>query len=158
MRYVPDFAFLCAPLFALRKKGVAWTWTPEHAAAFASIIDALNKPGLLLTHLAPDAPLRVETDASLLSIAGCIMQLLPGDEECRPIAFASRCFTSAERNYSVTELECLAVVYCFNKFRCYVLGRPFELVVDHSALVWLLKRKEPPTGKLARWVLLLLEY
>ena len=158
MRYVPDFAFLCAPLFALRKKGVAWDWTPDHAAAFASIIDALNKPGLLLTHPVPDAPLRIETDASMLSIAGCIMQLLPGDDDWRPIAFASRCLTSAERNYSVTELECLAVVYCFNKFRCYVLGRPFELVVDHSALVWLLKRKEPPTGKLPRWVLLLQEY
>ena len=159
MRYVPDFAFLCAPLFALRKKGVSWDWTPEHDAAFASIVDALNKPGLLLTHPVPDAPLRIETDASTRSIAGCIMQLLPGDAtEWRPIAFASRCLTSAERNYSVTELECLAVVYCFSKFRCYVLGRPFELVVDHSALVWLLKRKEPPTGKLARWVLLLQEY
>ena len=31
-------------------------------------------------------------------------------------------------------------------------------MVDHIALVWLLKRKEPPTGKLARWVLLLQEY
>ena len=160
MRYVPDFAFLCAPLFDLRKKDVDWLWTDVHTAAFTSIIDALNKPGLLLTHPAPDAPLRIESDASMRSIAGCLMQLLPldGTPTWRPIAFASRCLTSAERNYSVTELECLAVVYCFTKFRCYVLGRPLELIVDHSALLWLLKRKEPPTGKLARWVLLLQEY
>lgn len=160
MRYVPDFAFLCAPLFDLRKKGADWLWTEIHTAAFASIIDALTQPGLLLTHPAPDAPLRIESDASMRSIAGCLMQLLPvdGTPTWRPIAFASRCLTSAERNYTVTELECLAVVYCFTKFRCYVLGRPLELVVDHSALIWLLKRKEPPTGKLARWVLLLQEY
>ena len=156
MRFVDDFANLAAPLFLLRKRDAAWVWGPEQVAAFESIKAALCRPGLLLRHPVDGAPLRIETDASMRSVAGCISQQI--DDKWYPIAFASRCLTSAERNYAVTELECLAVVYCVNKFRCYVLGRPFDLVVDHSALKWLLLSKEAPTGKLARWILLLQEF
>ena len=65
MRFVRDFAELCAPLFALRKQGVPWVWGPTHSAAFHSIIAEVCKPGLLIHHPVADAPLRIETDASM---------------------------------------------------------------------------------------------
>lgn len=37
----------------------------------------------------------------------------------RPIAFGSRIFNTAERNYSITERECLVVIWALNKLRCF---------------------------------------
>jgi hypothetical protein len=108
MRFVRDFAELCAPLFALRKQGVPWVWGPTHSAAFHSIIAELCKLGILLHHPVADAPRRIETDASMTSIASCVMQLI--NKDWLPIAFVSRCLTAAERDYAVAELECMAVV------------------------------------------------
>ena len=79
-----------------------------------------------------------------------------GDGE-RPICYASKTLDRAQANYTVTEKKCLAVVWATELFRTLLLGIPFTLETDHSALKQILTTKDS-SGRLARWALKLQEY
>ncbi|KAH8398193.1 hypothetical protein KR215_011743, partial [Drosophila sulfurigaster] len=80
------------------------------------------------------------------------LQSIEDTGEERPLAFMSKKLSKAQRNYSVTERECLAVILAVEKFRCYLELQPFEVVTDHSSLLWLM-RQQNVSGRLARWIL-----
>jgi hypothetical protein len=60
--------------------------------------------------------------------------------------------TPAERNYTIYEKECLAVLFGCEKCRSYLEHQQFELHCDNLALCWLLRRVEE-LCRLGRWVL-----
>ena len=53
--------------------------------------------------------------------------------------------------------ELLVVAVLANKFRPYLLGRPFRLRTDHGSLQWQHNFKESE-GQLARWIEMLQEF
>jgi hypothetical protein len=149
-RFIPHFSTLMSPINALltgKRKRQKTEWTPEAQEAFQKIKDALVSAPVLSS---PDfsKPFVIQTDASNTGLGAVLTQDLDGDE--RVIAYASRSLTKAERNYSVTERECLAVLFALEKFRPYVEGTHFTIVTDHYSLLWLNRMKDP-AGKLARW-------
>ena len=73
------------------------------------------------------------------------------------ISYSGRKLLPAEKNYSMTEREALAVVAGIKYFQPYVYGRRFTVHTDHNAVRWLMNIKEP-TGRLARWAVLLQQY
>ena len=97
----------------------------------------------------------IRTDASSYALGAVLLQ--GKDEEEHPIEYASRLLTSAERNYSTTEREALAVVWAVNKFRGYIDGSEVIVASDHQPLRWLMSLKSP-SGRLARWALQLQEF
>ncbi|KAG8176060.1 hypothetical protein JTE90_025518, partial [Oedothorax gibbosus] len=85
----------------------------------------------------------------------------PTPEGDRPIAFASRSLTKAEKNYSHLE-KSFSLVFGVTRFRNYLLGREFTLITDHRPLLSLLSETKPvPTvaaARIQRWVLTLVAY
>ena len=66
-----------------------------------------------------------------------------------PIAFASRKLSTAEKNYTTTKIEGLAMVYALQKFRHYLLGGHFKMFTDHSALKYLVNKPVLVGGEFA---------
>jgi len=73
------------------------------------------------------------------------------------ICCASRVLSKYEKNYSITELELLCVVWGIQHFRPYLYGRTFQIITDHQALTTVMKMKNP-TSKITRMLLQLQEY
>jgi hypothetical protein len=69
-----------------------------------------------------------------------------------PVAYYSKKLSKAEKNYTTTEKEGLAVVRALKEWWFYLDGNKVTVETDHSALTSLLKSSEP-TGRIARWIL-----
>ena len=70
---------------------------------------------------------------------------------------ASRTLIEAQKHYSTTKKEFLAVVFAVEKFKSYLLGSKVIIYSDHSTLRYLLSKKEAKP-RLIRWILLLQEF
>jgi hypothetical protein len=73
------------------------------------------------------------------------------------IAYHSRKLSGAERNYSTTERELLAIVDSVHHFRSYLEGTHFTIISDHGCLKYL-NTISSPSGRLARWACRLSQY
>ncbi|RVW77742.1 Retrovirus-related Pol polyprotein from transposon opus [Vitis vinifera] len=73
------------------------------------------------------------------------------------IYYASKTLNEAQRNYTTTEKELLAMVFALDKFRAYLVGSFIIVFTDHSALKYLLT-KQDAKARLIRWILLLQEF
>ncbi|OMJ13512.1 Transposon Ty3-G Gag-Pol polyprotein [Smittium culicis] len=104
----------------------------------------------------PDKTFILSTDASSIAI-GAVLEQADAEENLKPIAYYSRKLQQAERNYMNYEREGLALVAAIKNFRTYLLGRPFIVYTDNSAIASLFKQKEP-VGRLVRWIHILSEY
>lgn len=82
---------------------------------------------------------------------------MDNEEVEHPVAYCSRVLNKHKRNYSLTERECLEMIYAVKFFPVYVKGVHFHVVTDHSSIIWLQSLKEPE-GRIARWAIALQEY
>ena len=78
-------------------------------------------------------------------------------EKLFPVCFASKKLSSAERNYSTIEKECLAIVWGIKRFHLYLYGVPFVLQTDHEPLKYMDSAKYT-NARLMRWTMFLQSY
>lgn len=69
------------------------------------------------------------------------------------IYYASRMLSETPLNYVTIEKEFLAVSFPFDKFRFYLIGSKVIVYTDHSALKYLLAKKDY-NPRLLRWIFL----
>ena len=153
-RFITNYAEIARPLTNLTKKTAQWKWTEKEEKAFKDLKAALTSSPVL-KQAADGMPFIIKTDASAYAMGAVLLQGEGADEH--PIEYASRLLSNAERNYSTTERETLAIVWACNKFRGYIDGAEVKLLTDHQPLKWLLTLKSP-TGRLARWGLQLQQF
>ena len=96
----------------------------------------------------------LETDASGVGLGAVLAQ--EQDGQIHPIAYASRTLDPHEKNYGISELETLGLVWEAKYFRPYILGHLTTVCTDHAACTSLLNTPHP-SGKLARWALAIQE-
>lgn len=154
-RFVKNFAIIAKPLHRLTEKNSSFKWSEDCQQAFELIRRKLVSPPILAF---PDYSKEfiLDTDASDTGV-GAVLSQVHDDGSEHVVAYASRVLTKAERKYSVTRKELLAVVVFIDHFRQYLLGQSFLLRTDHSSLAWL-KNFRNPEGQLARWLERLGEY
>ena len=91
----------------------------------------------ILRHYDPTAELVLQCDSSLVGVGAALLQPGP-DGTLQPVAHASRILNNIiiqKKNYSHFEGESLTIVFGVTKFRQYLLGRHFKLLIDHKPLI-----------------------
>ena len=113
-KFVPLLADLSEPLNCLLKKDATWEWSAKCQDNFTKLKEVLMST-TVLTHYDPKIQIGLACDASSTGIGAVIYHVyLDGTE--KPIAYASKTLSSAERNYSQIEKEALNLIFRVKKF------------------------------------------
>lgn len=159
-RFLPNLSTKLAPLYRLLKKDVKWMWGKEEDDAFLAAKNALQDNSLL-AHYDESKQLLLACDASQYGLGAVLSHVMEDGQE-RPIAYASRTLTVAEKNYSQLEKEGLAIIFGVKKFHNYLFGRPFIIESDHQPLSFLFKEtkgiSQTASSRIQRWALTLSAY
>lgn len=159
-KFIKNYADIVKPLYELLKKSTDFTWSKNCENAFTTAKERLKSREVLMfysTHL----PVKLTCDASPTGLGAVIAHVLPDKTE-KPIAYASRILTPAEKNYSQLDREALSIVYAVKYFHQYLFGREFELLTDHKPLIYIFgDRKGIPqmsASRVQRWAIILMNY
>ncbi|KAL5560290.1 hypothetical protein UlMin_036501 [Ulmus minor] len=153
-RFIKDFSKIAKPLCNLLEKDRKFDFDEGCLKAFLELKQKLSSAPVIV---APDwaAPFELMCDASDVAVGAVLGQ--KRNRVFHSIYYASKTLQGAQLNYTVTEKELLAVVFAFDKFRSYLVGTKVIVYTDHSAINYLVEKKDAKP-RLIRWVLLLQEF
>ena len=86
----------------------------------------------------------VSADASAYGIGAAVLQRSGG--EWKPVAYASREMTTAEKRYAQIEKEALAICWACDKFHYYIAGKEITIETDHRPLLAILGERVSQTA------------
>ena len=159
-KFLPNLSTELEPLYQLLRKNQRWKWNEEQIQAFQRS-KILLQSATVLVHYDQKKKLTLSCDASPYGIGAVLAHEMPDGSE-RPIAFASRTLTSAEKKYSQLDKEGLAIVFAVKKFHQFLYGRHFTIYTDHKPLLGIFKSEKPvplmASGRIQRWSLSLAAY
>ena len=144
------------PIYELTKKGRPFVWGEEQQKVFEEIKNRLQKPpGLTI----PDRRCRflLYSDTSKFATGSALYQVQDGKPNL--IAYVSKRMSEAAKNYSITELEICGLAILITSFAHLLKRVDFDAVVDHLAIIHIMKSKmEPSTNRIKRLLEILSSY
>lgn len=126
--FVPRYAELAQPLYALSSARRKWEWCLVHDDAFRALKSALASPGVLAIP-DPAGPFVLQADASSIGLGACLLF------RNRPVAFASRSLTTGEQRWCIRDKELRSFAFAARHFRHYLAGATTVFQTDHAALL-----------------------
>jgi len=156
-RFIKNLARLTKPLERLLKKDVKFEWSETEQEAFNAIKRAFeDAPTLYL--IKANMNFGIDVDASKTGIGARLFQYNESEPtEKFTIGYASRSLKSAEKNYTVTELECLALIFALKKWHTLLMGRRVKVNTDHRALQFISSCANA-SERIARWMSFMQEF
>ena len=156
-RFCRNFAAIARPLHRLLQEGSksSWKWGKEEEKAFQTLIECcVHAP--VLAYADFQRPFVLHTDASTDGLGAVLYQR--SDKALRPIAFASRSLSKAEKNYPAHKLEFLALKWSVtDKFHDYLYNTKFEVFTDNNPLTYVMTSSRLD-ATMQRWVAALSSY
>ena len=151
-KFLPRLSEVSQPLRQLTQKGTEFLWDEIHDRAFNRIKEMVTAPPLL-KYYEREKDLVIQCDASEGGLGAALLQ------DGKPLAYASRALTAAERNYAQIEKELLAIVFSTERFHQYTYGRSVIVESDHKPLETILAKPLVSAPKrLQRMILRLQRY
>ncbi|XP_062100113.1 uncharacterized protein LOC133805989 [Humulus lupulus] len=153
-QFIKDFFKISKPLCNLLEKDTPFHFDESCLKAFEDLKSTLVSAPIIVA-LDWDWPFELMCDASDFTVGVVIRQ--GRNKVFHSIYYASPNLTGAQLNYIVTEKELLSIVIAFDKFSSYLVGTNVIVYTDHSAIKYLIKKKDVKP-LLIRWVLFLQEF
>ena len=124
---------LAQPIRELSKDKVPFNWDPEFQEAFKQMKKEIARI-LILAYYNPRKQTVLQTDESIKGLGACLLQ----DE--KPVYFASKALTEAQKEYVAIEIESLAVSWAMEKFHHFLYASHFILEIDQKPLETILSK------------------
>ena len=142
-RFIYRYSEMVLPLTEMTQHKTPTIWDEKAEEAFQNLKNAIiNAP--VLKHPELDKPFKVVCDASNFASGAILMQ------DGHPVGFSSKKFSKAEKNYTTTERELLAIIHALKLYRCYLEGTHFTVCTDHNPLKYFDNKKDLSPRE-ARW-------
>ena len=135
-------------------QGAPFEFDDQCLKAFLFLIQKLVSTPIVV---APDWNLPFEL---MCDVSDYVIRAVLGQQRKRTflvIYYVSQTLNDAQLNYATTEKELLAIVFAFDKFQSYLIGNKVIVHTDHSAIKYLMTKKDLKP-RLIRGVLLLQEF
>ena len=154
--FCPELQKLLKPIYDLTRKGRQFIWGKEQQQAFDEIKRRLQR--LPILHL-PNrhGHFQLYSDTSKFATGSALYQIQNGQPKL--IAYASKRMPEAAKNYSITELEMCGLAMNIATFSHLLKKVDFDAIVDHLAIIHIMRSKaEPATTRIKRLLELLSPY
>ena len=112
-KFIPNLPDKTKLLRELDNKQADWIWNKDHQECFEDLKKIISSDKTL-KYFDPDSDVFIQCDASDYGLGAVLLQ------NEKPVYYASRALTKAEKNYPQIDKEALAILFSLQKFHDYI--------------------------------------
>ena len=154
-RFIAKLTDICEPIFRLLRKNQPTILNDDCQRAFEKIKECLLSSPVLVSSILGH-PLLLYLSVSDIAL-GCMLAQLDDSGKERAIYYLSKRMLEYECRYTMIEILCLALVWATRRLRHFFTEYSILLVSRLDPLRYMFDRLAL-TGRLMRWLVLLIEF